>query len=126
MDKQLIQIAIDLKKNRIRVHKETLRLIGSPKYIQIMVDVDRSMLAIRATEKDSGSCAAIKVDLPNLPADFSYEIYSKSLVGKLSKAFEYLEQGCAYRLTGYTLPEQQAAVFPIDSIQPIENERSNV
>ena len=31
------QISIDLKKFRIRVHKESLHLIGDPKYIQFLV-----------------------------------------------------------------------------------------
>ena len=35
------QISIDLKKGRIRIHKESLRLIGSPNYIQFLVSVDR-------------------------------------------------------------------------------------
>ena len=125
MSKSTTQISIDLKKNRIRIHKETLRLIGSPKYIQFLVNVDRSMVAIRSTEKGSRASAAIKVDLPNLPADFSYEIYSKALVNKLARAFGCFDSGCAYRLSGYILSEQQAAIFPIESMQPIEKERSN-
>ena len=34
------QISIDLKKYRIRVHKESLHLIGDPAYIQFLVSVD--------------------------------------------------------------------------------------
>ena len=72
------QISIDLKKGRIRIHKESLRLIGSPKYIQFLVSVDRSMLAIRGIDTDSSGSAAIRI-IPQLQAD--YEIYSTSLVG---------------------------------------------
>lgn len=124
--KPTTQIAIDLKKNRIRIHKEALKLIGTPKYIQFLVSVDHSMVAIRGAESDSGTSATIKVDLPNLPSDFSYEIYSKSLVNKLAKAFGCFDPGCAYRLSGYVLREKQAAIFPITSLQRIENERSNL
>ena len=40
-------LCIDLKKNRIRIHKQTLRLLGNPEYIQLLVNPDIHMIAIR-------------------------------------------------------------------------------
>lgn len=117
------QISIDLKKYRIRVHKESLHLIGDPAYIQFLVSVDKSMLAIRGVDSDSSGLAAIRVNLPNLRPDFSYEIYSTSLVDKLAKAFGCFEPNCTYRLTGKVLVEERAVVFSVSTLQKVDVER---
>ena len=65
--RQQVTIAVDLKKYRIRIHRNTLALLGTPKYIQLLV----------------------------------------------SK--------CTYRLTGEIVAEENAAVFPLSTIQEVEN-----
>ena len=40
-------LCIDLKKNRIRIHKLTLHMLGDPEYIQLLVNPQNSMIAIR-------------------------------------------------------------------------------
>ena len=42
----LLSISIDLKKNRIRIHKNTLHAIGSPSYILLLVNPVENSLAI--------------------------------------------------------------------------------
>ena len=41
-------ICIDFKKSRFRIHKNTLRMLGNPDYIQLLVNPYKNMLAIRA------------------------------------------------------------------------------
>lgn len=120
------QISIDLKKHRIRIHKESLHLIGNPMYIQFLVSVNKSVLAIRGVDNDSGGSAAIRVNLPNLRSDFSYEIYSTSLVDKLAKAFGCFEPGCTYRLTGQAFSEERTVVFLVSTLQKVDTERPSV
>ena len=36
-------LCIDLKKNRIRIHKLTLHMLGDPEYIQLLVNPQDSM-----------------------------------------------------------------------------------
>ena len=40
-------LCIDLKKNRIRIHKLTLHMLGDPEYIQLLVNPKSSMIAVR-------------------------------------------------------------------------------
>lgn len=40
-------LCIDLKKNRIRIHKLTLHMLGDPEYIQLLVNPCTHMIAIR-------------------------------------------------------------------------------
>lgn len=117
------QISIDLKKYRIRVHKESLHRIGDPMYIQFLVSVDKSMLAFQGLDSDTSGYAAIRVNLPKLRSDFSVDVYSTSLVEKLAQAFGCLEPGCTYRLTGKVMPEARAVVFPASTLQKVDVER---
>ena len=71
-------ICIDFKKNRIRIHRNTLRQIGNPEYIQLLVNPDQKMIGIKA------SCAEDK--LAHKVKDYfvingnSYELYSRESV----------------------------------------------
>lgn len=43
-------MSIDLKKYCIRIHKACLHLIGDPKYIQILVNLDDMAVVIRSVD----------------------------------------------------------------------------
>ena len=92
-------------------------------YIQFLVNIDRPMLAILGMDHCSSKSDAMRVNLPNLPSDFSYEIYSTSLIDKLAKVFGCFEANSTYRLTGKVIPEKRAVVFPIDTLQKVDAER---
>jgi len=112
-------ISIDFKKNRIRIHKESLRMIGNPSYIQLLVNVERAQIAIRGIDKKS--CDAHKVNMAQIQSDFSYEIYSQSFTMKLRDAFTQFGQTCTYRLAGLVFPQARVAVFDVESIQRVES-----
>lgn len=44
-------LSIDLKKSLIRIHRNTLRLLGDPDYIQLMINPNSKMIAIKAGEQ---------------------------------------------------------------------------
>ena len=68
-------IFIDHRKKRIRIHRSTLKLLGTPKYIQILIDPKSASLAIRRCEKN----ARLTLKLPNKMTD-SCELYSTNLI----------------------------------------------
>lgn len=114
-------MSIDMKKYRIRIHKESLRMIGNPEYIQLLVNVERSQVAIRGMDQNKKGSDAHKVNKAQIQSDFSYEIYSQSLLTKLRSAFPQFEKNCTYRLTGTAFPENRAAVFDVCSLQQVES-----
>lgn len=115
------QVSIDFKKNRVRIHKESLRLIGDPKYIQFLVNVKESLVAIRGIDADRRGSHAHRVNRAILASDFSFEIYSQSFTEKLRTIFEGFDEICTYRLTGTVHPKDRAVVFSIDSLQKVES-----
>lgn len=114
------QISIDLKKFRIRVHKESLHLIGDPKYIQFLVNINNRLVAIRAVEKEQVDLQTHRVDQTRMESDFSFEIYSRPFIERLCKEFDCFKEGNTYRLTGTAIQSERIAVFPLDSLQKID------
>lgn len=42
-------IFIDMKKNRIRIHRRTLQMLGNPGYIQLLVNPNAKTIAVKRT-----------------------------------------------------------------------------
>ena len=102
-------VCIDLKKNRIRIHKTTLHMIGDPSFINLLVNPkeklfaikkssakDKSALRIRSNQLDDGNCVECGCrDLILLLNDIdnswqinsSYRIYGKYNKGECLAQF---------------------------------------
>ena len=116
---QQVTIAVDLKKYRIRIHRNTLAFLGTPKYIQLLVSPSAKMMAIQGV--DTRTRFTHRVNLAALRPDNSYEIYSSLFVSQLLALVTNLDAKCTYRLTGEIVAEENAAVFPLSTIQEVEN-----
>ena len=117
--RQQVTISVDLKKYRIRIHRNTLSMLGTPKYVQLLVSPSAMMLAIQGTDKRTNFTHRVNLDA--LHPDNSYEIYSTLFVNKLCSLVSDLDTGCTYRLTGEIIAEENAAVFPLSSLQKVDS-----
>ena len=117
--RQRVTIAVDLKKYRIRIHRNTLALLGTPKYIQLLVSPSAKMMAIQGV--DTRTRFTHRVNLAALRPDNSYEIYSSLFVSQLLALVTNLDAKCTYRLTGEIGAEENGAVWPRSTIQDVEN-----
>ena len=115
---QTVTISVDLKKNRLRIHKTTLSLLGMPKYVQLLVSPESMMVAIRGV--DNKDRYGHRVNLSVLSSDNSYELYSKQLIEKLCALITDLDTSYNYRLTGEFITDENAAVFSLNTLQKIE------
>ena len=59
--------------------------------------------------------------LSALRPDNSYEIYSSLFVSQLLALVTALDAKCTYRLTGEIIAEENAAVFPLSTLQEVES-----
>ena len=116
---QQVTIAVDLKKYRIRIHRNTLALLGTPKYIQLRVSPSAKMMAIQGV--DTRTRFTHRVNLSALRPDNSYEIYSSLFVSQLLALVTDLDAKCTYRLTGEIITEENAAVFPLNTHQEVDS-----
>lgn len=116
---QQVTIAVDLKKYRIRIHRNTLALLGTPKYIQLLVSPSAKMMAIQGVA--TRTRFTHRVNLSALRPDNSYEIYSSLFVSQLLALVTDLDAKCTYRLTGEIITEENAAVFPLNTLQEVDS-----
>lgn len=120
---QQVTMSVDLKKYRIRIHRNTLALLGTPKYIQLLVSPSAMMLAIQGTDKRTHFTHRVNLDA--LHPDNSYEIYSTLFVSKLCSLISDLDVGCTYRLTGELVNDDNTAIFPLSTLQKVDSLEEN-
>mgnify|MGYP001157862735 CR=1 FL=1 len=112
-------VCIDLKKNRIRVHKTTLHLIGDPDYIQLLVNPKTGMIAIRPTVAEDH--LGLKIRKERLVNGDCYEIHSKELLDALKNVRTEWHSNCSYRIYGEYNATAQIAQFAMKDIVPVED-----
>lgn len=106
-------VCIDLKKNRIRVHKVTLHLIGDPDFIQLLVNPMTGILAIKGTIPEDH--LGLKIHKEMLIKN-CYEIHSKELLQTLQKVRSDWENNRSYRIYGECDAKSGIAQFDMKNI----------
>ena len=105
-------ILVDLKKYRIRIHKNTLHSIGDPDYVLLLVNPEERTLAIlRSDRSDSRAHHITKASLINKKP---FELYSRSLVKSLRDICSNWQDNQSYRLYGEVIPNEGVARFHMD------------
>lgn len=112
-------LSIDLKKYRIRIHKSTLRLLGDPQYIQLLVHPENMVVAIRSVDHESSTAQTHKIDKKQLQSDNSVELYSRILITRLCEVASELDNGATYRMHGEMIPSQNLAVFSLKTLHRV-------
>lgn len=115
--KEQATISIDLKKNRIRVHKAMLHKLGDPKFIQLLVNPESRAVAIRCVDVPLSGEPTHKVTEQKLRSDNSYEIYSRSFLLKLSELDPSIGTSGLFRMDGEVFPSKKMAVFYLRTLR---------
>lgn len=110
-------MSIDTKRSRIRIHKAMLHQLGDPQYIQLLVDPHGMAVAVRCVDTPLFSDAVHAVSRERLCSDFSYEIYSRFFVAKLSSLTPAMGEGHLYHMRGRIMPAQRMAVFDLSTLK---------
>lgn len=102
-------ILVDLKKNRIRIHKNTLHYIGDPDYVLLLVNPEECSLAI--LRSDRSDPRAHHISWASLAKRKSFELYSRSLVRSLYDVYSNWQDSQSYRIYGEIIPHEGVAQF---------------
>ena len=124
MENQLnsqISMAIDLKKNRLRVHKQTLRFLGDPPYVQLLFSPKRKEIAILKCDKKMPNGQEIRVAFDKPGTGGCFDIYSKELITRIRKQFTGLDQKGLYRLIGFVVSDENGVCFPLSALSRLED-----
>lgn len=116
----LLSIAIDPRKNRIRIHKPTLHALGDPKWIQLLFNANDLVLVIRAAEKKQPGGHEIRVR-PREICGQDFELHSSLLIDHFVRQSGNMSMDYTYRLTGEYSETNRAIFFPFSTMTYIEN-----
>ena len=114
-----VTISVDLKKSRIRIHRDTLHILGNPKYIQLLVDPEKMNVAVKAVDASIPGDQIHTVYQRIILSDNSYEIYSKAFIKKLYEINSELDPKYSYRMSGKVLAAHRVAVFSMKTLKQI-------
>ncbi|SCW67175.1 hypothetical protein SAMN02910456_02504 [Ruminococcaceae bacterium YRB3002] len=100
-----------MKKRRIRIHKQTLKMMNNPEYIYIWVNPEDLVVAIC-------SCDGSNKDAVKVKDKRECEIYSTTLFEELKRTNmgAGLSENCTYRFAGSVNKGNKVATFRIDNI----------
>lgn len=116
LDKR-ISMAIDLKKNRLRIHRSTLRLLGFPPFIKLLFSQEHNAVAVISCEtSEIRKINEVRVTYDHRDNTHTFDIYSKDLVSVIRLAFKGLDETGLFRLQGYAVPEEHGVYFPLSTL----------
>ncbi len=111
-----VEITVDLKKYRIRLFKTTLHLLKDPNYIQLLVNPEAGIVAIKSVDHSTSGDQTHRIPKASPK---SIEIYSRSFVTKLIEVAGDLDSGHSYKMTGVVVPKDCIAVFSLKTLARI-------
>lgn len=116
----VISMVLDMKRNRIRIHKPTIHMLGNPTLIQLLFDPDEMVVAIVCPDAEVSGGQEVRINPRGLKSRNCFEFCTSMFLGKLRTLYGNLDASCSYRLTGQIYPELRAARFPMNTICKIE------
>ena len=116
-------VCIDLKKDRIRIHKTTLHLIGDPAFINLLVNPDSKTLAIRRAYQ--GDPLALRIRKNQLTDGNCVEFGCRELIRKLQDVEAIWEKNCSYRIYGECNAKESLAKFAMKDSVLVEDITAN-
>ena len=111
-----ISMAIDAKKNRLRIHQVTLKILGNPPFLQLLFSPRRNAIVVLKRDRRVPNGQEIRVVLDHKTRPGSCDIYSKELIERIRQEFSGMDQEGLYRLTGFEVPEESGVCFPLSTL----------
>ena len=104
-------IAIDLKKFRIRIHRNTAYYLGNPEYVLLLVNPEEcTLVIIKSNQFDP---RAHRLTYENGQKQNTTELYSRALLENICDLSDNLNKDKTYRIFGEMIPYESIARFSV-------------
>ena len=114
-------MTIDMRKKRIRLYKQTLRLLDNPEYVQFLVNPSEHVFAVKSSAPTGISAQKIYWTILNGNGKCC-EFYSKNLVETIrTNFFKELDEH-TYRVIGKYNDMKKTVIFDLNQSEPIAYE----
>ena len=115
-----LTMTIDGKKNRLRIAKPTMKVLGIPSMVQLLYNPIDKLIVIRAAKEQTPGGQELYIHLSKPGGD--YDIYSLPFVRRIQKANPELLAGYTYRFYGEAHEKERLVVFSIGTLERIDND----
>ena len=109
-----MSIALDLKQDRIRIHRSTLHRLGDPKRVQLLFNPDRRALLISCPSGSLSGSQDEKVVFDKPGSEGTCQFYSRELIRRIRAVCPELEERSLYYVCGKYVPAMNAALFRME------------
>ena len=110
-------ILIDMRKNRIRIHQKTLRALGDPDFVELIINPGEYSIGIKCSVLDDKLAHRIHKDTRKNDC----ELYSKAFMTALRELCPEWNGREKYRIEGEIIPEENMAVFSLREYALLEH-----
>ena len=97
-------------------NKSILRGLGDPVYVQLLVNPESRLIAVRAVDRAKSGDQTYRMPTDTAVNSHSTEITSQSLMSLLADTFPELHTGTSCQLSGIIVPSEKIALFSTDKI----------
>lgn len=110
------KVVIDVSKYRIRIHRTTIKALGKPDYVLLLVNPEEKTIGILPTDQNDKKAHRIKYD------NHSCEIYSMLFIETIGKLTNKFEAGHRYMINGKLITNKNLALFELEKAENFNNE----
>ena len=112
-------LTLDPFRNRIRIHRQTIRLLKNPAYIQFLVNPEELYIAVLGSDKPISGGTANRVRMLDTTQQ-SVEFYSAILMNNFSEMVGGFDPRFNYQLEGEIDQVNRVAYFSLQTIKQLE------
>ena len=114
-------LGMDVSRNRIRINRSVLRAIGNPAYVQLLINPESRIMAIRAVDRAKNGDQTYRMPKPTEDEEQQAVITSKTFMAKLTETFPDLCTGRSVQLSGIIVPSERITLFSIDTMRIVNS-----
>ena len=115
-------LTLDPARNRIRIHRQTIRLLKNPAYVQFLVNPEELYIAVLGSDKPISGGTANKVRMSSTSQQ-SIEFYSTILIKNFSELLGGFDLRFNYQLTGEIDQINRVTYFSLKTVKQLERRR---
>ncbi len=109
-------LGMDVSRNTIRINRTTLRAIGNPAFVQLLVNPESRIMAVRAVDRDNADDQTFRIPKKIKNSDLPATITSQTFMALLRNAFPELSPEHSYHLSGIIVPSERITLFSMDTM----------
>ena len=110
------KVVIDISKYRIRIHRTTIKALGNPGYVLLLVNPEEKIIGIIPTDRNDKQSHRIRYN------GHSCEIYSMLFVETIGVLMDNFKTGNRYIIEGKVISNKNLALFELGKAEIFNNE----